>query len=107
MKKSSLIVEAIGDPLTHLVRNALDHGIEGPSRREAQNKPRRGTLRLSALHKAGQVVIEIADDGAGIDPAKVRVKALEKGICSREQLASMSESAVIKLIFRPGFSTAT
>ncbi len=101
------IVEAIGDPLTHLVRNALDHGIEKPSLRLANNKPRRGTLRLSALHKAGQVIIEIADDGAGIDPAKVRAKALEKGVCTREQLASMSESAVIKLIFRPGFSTAT
>lgn len=101
------IVEAIGDPLTHLVRNALDHGIEKPSIRQAQNKPPRGTLRLSALHKAGQVLIEIADDGAGIDPVKVKAKALEKGICTREQLASMSESAVIRLIFRPGFSTAT
>jgi two-component system chemotaxis sensor kinase CheA len=101
------IVEAIGDPLTHLVRNSLDHGIEIPALRQAQNKPRRGTLRLSALHKAGQVVIEIADDGAGIDPAKVRAKALEKGVCTREQLAGMSESAIIKLIFRPGFSTAT
>ncbi|MGC4069378.1 MAG: chemotaxis protein CheW [Polyangiaceae bacterium] len=101
------IVEAIGDPLTHLVRNALDHGIELPARRVAQNKPRRGTLRLSAFHKAGQVVIEIADDGAGIDPVKVRAKALEKGICTAEQLASMSEAAIIKLIFRPGFSTAT
>jgi len=101
------IVEAMGDPLTHLVRNALDHGIETPPIREGHKKPRRGTLRLSALHKAGQVVIEIADDGAGIDPSKVRAKALEKGICTREQLASMSESAVVKLIFRPGFSTAT
>jgi two-component system chemotaxis sensor kinase CheA len=101
------IIEAIGDPLTHLVRNALDHGIEKPDARQAQNKPRRGVLRLSALHKAGQVIIEIADDGAGIDPVKVRAKALEKGVCTREQLASMSESAITKLIFRPGFSTAT
>ena len=101
------IVEAIGDPLTHLVRNSLDHGIEKPAVREAQNKPRRGILRLSALHKAGQVIIEIADDGAGIDPTKVRAKALEKGLCTREQLAGMSESAIVKLIFRPGFSTAT
>jgi two-component system chemotaxis sensor kinase CheA len=101
------IVEAIGDPLTHLVRNSLDHGIERPLQREQQGKPRRGTLRLSALHKAGQVIIEIADDGAGIDPARVRAKALEKGICTKEQLAGMSESAIIKLIFRPGFSTAT
>ncbi len=101
------IVEAIGDPLTHLVRNALDHGIEKPALREGRNKPRRGTLRLSALHKAGQVIIEIADDGAGIDPARVKSKAIEKGICTREQIAGMSESAIIKLIFRPGFSTAT
>lgn len=101
------IVEAIGDPLTHLVRNALDHGIERPEVRSARDKPRRGNLRLSAFHKAGQVIIEIADDGAGIDPAKVRAKALEKGICTKDQLAGMSESAVIKLIFRPGFSTAT
>ena len=101
------IVEAIGDPLTHLVRNALDHGIERPDVRLARRKSRRGTLRLSALHKAGQVIIEIADDGAGVDPAKVRAKALESGICTREQLATMSESAIIKLIFRPGFSTAT
>lgn len=100
------IVEAIGDPLTHLVRNSLDHGIERPSIRESQNKPRCGKLRLSALHKAGQVIIEIADDGAGIDPAKVKAKALEKGLCSKEQLLAMSESAIIKLIFRPGFSTA-
>ena len=100
------IVEAIVDPLTHLVRNALDHGIEKPDARQAGGKLRRGTLRLSALHKAGQVVIEIADDGAGIDPVRVKTKALEKGICSAEQLAAMSESAVIRLIFRPGFSTA-
>ncbi len=101
------IIEAIGDPLTHLVRNSLDHGIERPEIRLAQNKPRRGTLRLSAFHKAGQVIIEIADDGAGIDPAKVRAKALEKGLCTKDQLASMSENAIVKLIFRPGFSTAT
>lgn len=100
------IIEAIGDPLTHLVRNALDHGLERPAQRLAQSKPSRGKLRLSAFHKAGQVIIEIADDGAGIDPVRVRAKALEKGICSAEQLAGMSESAIIKLIFRPGFSTA-
>ncbi|HEY5959586.1 MAG TPA: chemotaxis protein CheW, partial [Polyangiaceae bacterium] len=80
--------------------------IERPKQREEQGKPRRGTLRLSALHKAGQVIIEIADDGAGIDPSKVRSKAIEKGICTKEQIAAMSESAIIKLIFRPGFSTA-
>jgi two-component system, chemotaxis family, sensor kinase CheA len=101
------IVEAIGDPLTHLVRNALDHGIERSSDRLAKGKPAQGTLRLSALHKGGQVLIEIEDDGAGIDPVRVRAKAIEKGLCTPEQLAQMSESAIIKLIFRPGFSTAT
>ena len=101
------IIEAIGDPLTHLVRNALDHGLERPVQRIAMNKAAKGQLRLSAFHKAGQVIIEIADDGAGIDPQKVRAKAIEKGLCTAEQLASMSEVAIIKLIFRPGFSTAT
>jgi two-component system chemotaxis sensor kinase CheA len=100
------IVEAIMDPLTHLVRNSLDHGIESPAVRQTRGKPSRGTLRLSAIHKAGQVIIEIADDGGGINPSKIREKALEKGICTREQLASMSEAAVMRLIFRPGFSTA-
>lgn len=101
------IVEAIMDPLTHLVRNSLDHGIERPNVRQARGKSARGTLRLSAIHKAGQVIIEIADDGAGIDQNRIREKALEKGICTREQLASMSEAAIMKLIFRPGFSTAS
>jgi two-component system chemotaxis sensor kinase CheA len=101
------IIEAVGDPLTHLVRNALDHGLERPNQRIAMHKPRIGTLRLSAFHKAGQVIIEIADDGAGIDPQRIRAKAIEKGICSVEQLANMTEAAIIKLIFRPGFSTAT
>lgn len=101
------IIEAIGDPLTHLVRNSLDHGLERPDQRRLAGKSDRGQLRLSATHKAGQVIIEIADDGAGIDPLRIRAKALEKGICTADQLAGMSEAAIVKLIFRPGFSTAT
>jgi two-component system chemotaxis sensor kinase CheA len=100
------IIEAIGDPLTHLVRNALDHGLERPDQRVAAGKSQKGTLRLSAFHKAGNVIIEIEDDGRGIDPQKVKAKALSKGILAADQLESMSSQALQRLIFRPGFSTA-
>ena len=100
------IIEIIGDPLTHLVRNAIDHGIETPSERESAGKPSQGTLRLKATHEAGQVIIEIMDDGAGIDAEKVAAKAQSLGLLDEVQLARMSERDIIKLIFRPGFSTA-
>ena len=100
------IIEAIGDPLTHLVRNSLDHGIEPMEQRQACGKPRQGTLRLSAMHKAGSVFIEIEDDGGGIDPQKIKHKAFSKGLFSAEQLDAMSDPALIKLIFMPGFSLA-
>jgi len=100
------ILEAIKDPLTHVVRNAIDHGIEAPHLRLAAGKPAEGTLTLRAFHEGGQVNIEISDDGAGIDPDKVAAKALERGLASAEQLSAMSAGEIINLIFVPGFSTA-
>ena len=101
------IVEAMGDPLTHLVRNSVDHGIETPDRRRAAGKYETGTVRLRAFHQAGKVCIRIEDDGAGMDPVKLKTKAIEKGIISVEQAAMMTESESYRLIFAPGFSTAS
>jgi two-component system chemotaxis sensor kinase CheA len=101
------IIEAISDPLTHLVRNAVDHGLESPERRVSAGKKPSGRLRLAASHEAGQVVIEIADDGAGIDPKRIADKAVEKGIITRAQADGMSPKDLTRLIFRPGFSTAS
>ncbi len=100
------IIEAIKDPLTHLVRNTVDHGIERPEVREQIGKPREGCLTLRAYHEGGQVNIEICDDGAGINAERVKAKALEKGLMTQEQLAKMSDRDVGNLIFLPGFSTA-
>lgn len=100
------IIEKIGDPLTHIVRNSMDHGFEMPNDREAAGKPRQGTLLIKAYHEAGKVVIDIIDDGAGIDPAKVGSKALEKGLISEADLERMSDKELCNLIFKPGFSTA-
>ncbi len=99
------IIEALGDPLTHLVRNAIDHALETPTERRIADKPTEGTLRLHAFHEAGQVVIEVTDDGAGINPEKIGAKALEKGLVSVEELARMNEKDIVRLIFQPGFST--
>ncbi len=100
------IIEAIGDPLTHLVRNSADHGIETPEVRSRAGKDPKGTIVLKAYHEAGQVIIEIVDDGAGIDGARLVVKALERGLITEEQSRLMSEKEKIALIFMPGFSTA-
>ena len=100
------IIEAIGDPLTHLVRNSCDHGIEMPDDRIAAGKPAKGTIHLKACYQAGKVRIEIQDDGGGIDPEKLKNKALTKGIITPEQAEQMSERDAIRLIFAPGFSTA-
>jgi two-component system chemotaxis sensor kinase CheA len=100
------ILEAIKDPLTHVVRNAVDHGIETPDARIAAGKPAQGLLTLRAFHEGGQVNIEITDDGAGIDPAKVAVKALASGLVTPDQLRGMGPREVTNLIFAPGFSTA-
>jgi two-component system chemotaxis sensor kinase CheA len=100
------IIEAIGDPLTHLVRNSVDHGIETPAVRLQNKKPEVGLLRLSAFHEGGQVIIEIEDDGAGINTDKLKAKVLEMGLHDRAQLESMSPKELNKLIFTPGLSTA-
>lgn len=100
------VIEAIGDPLTHLVRNAVDHGIEPPDLREKSGKPRMATVRLHAFHEAGKVVIAVSDDGRGIDTEAVRAKAETLGLLPRETLAQMGEKELVDLIFLPGFSTA-
>ena len=99
------VVDEIGDPLIHLIRNSVDHGLELPEKRIAEGKPRVGTLILSAIHEGNQIVISIKDDGAGIDTDKVGRKALEKDLVTKEQLASMSQRELLELIFLPGLST--
>lgn len=100
------IIEAIKDPLTHMVRNSVDHGIESPSARAALGKPETGTLTLRAFHEGGQVNIEIQDDGAGIDPNRIKYKAIEKNVLSAAEAETKTERELINLIFHPGFSTA-
>jgi two-component system chemotaxis sensor kinase CheA len=100
------IIESIRDPLTHLVRNAIDHGIERPGQREAAGKPAEGRLVLHAFHEGGKVIIEIADDGAGIDPQRVRARAVQANAVTAEQAGRMSDEEALNLIFLPGFSTA-
>jgi len=100
------IIEAIKDPLVHLVRNSCDHGIESPEVRVGAGKPPEGTLTLRAYHEGGQVNIEIGDDGAGIDVARVKDKAVEKGLLRPEQAEKLSDREALSLIFQPGFSTA-
>ena len=100
------IIEAIKDPLTHIVRNCCDHGIETPERRLGAGKPAQGRLLLRAYHEGGQVNIEIIDDGGGIDGARVRQKAVEKGLLRPEQAEQLSEREAVNLVFMPGLSTA-
>ncbi|MBH1712396.1 chemotaxis protein CheA [Stenotrophomonas maltophilia] len=99
------LVEALADPLVHLVRNAIDHGVEMPDLREAQGKPRMGHVRLSAPQEGDYVSIEVQDDGAGIDPEKLRAKAREKGLIDPEAAARLSSEECLHLVFLPGFST--
>ncbi|MEM8485782.1 MAG: chemotaxis protein CheW [Bacteroidota bacterium] len=100
------IIEAIKDPLTHLIRNAVDHGLELPAERVRCGKPETGKLQLRAFHEGGHVNIEIADDGAGIDPEKIKNKAIKNGLISESQGARMSDREIHNLIFVSGFSTA-
>ncbi|HTG01017.1 MAG TPA: chemotaxis protein CheW, partial [Nitrospirota bacterium] len=100
------IIEGLGDPLTHLVRNAVDHGIEDAKIRSAAGKPRTGTVNLTAYHEAGQVIIEVRDDGKGIDPGKIAAAAVAKGLIPAEQIKLMSDREKTALIILPGFSTA-
>ena len=100
------VLEAVKDPLTHLVRNAVDHGIEAPDVREAAGKPKVGTIALSASHQGGLVILEMSDDGAGIDSRRVAAKALSSGLVTEGRLAGMSTREITDLVFQPGFSTA-
>ena len=98
------VLEKIGDPLTHMIRNAVDHGIESPEERLAAGKPAEGTIRLSAEQKGARIVVTVSDDGRGIDRARVRAKAIEKGIVSAD--AALTDEEIDNLICAPGFSTA-
>jgi two-component system chemotaxis sensor kinase CheA len=100
------LMDAIAEPLTHLVRNAVSHGIESADERVRTGKPPRGTIHLTSYHHGNQVIVEITDDGAGIDSNKVKAKALEKGLLTHEEADRLGETEILALIFRPGFSTA-
>ncbi len=101
------IVEAVADPLTHLIRNCADHGIEPAATRAKLGKPQIGTIRISAFHQSGKVCIRIEDDGAGIDPNLIRSMAIENNLMSQHAALSMSDADAIRFVFTPGFSTAT
>ena len=100
------LVQALQDPLTHMVRNSADHGIESAERRRELGKPVTGKITLNAFHEGGHVIVEITDDGKGMDPAEVRRKAVERGLVRREVADTMSDAQVLRFIFEPGFSTA-
>jgi len=100
------LIEAIGDPLVHLLRNSIDHGIEEPAIRLSAGKPAKGTINMSAYQSGNDIIIEVADDGAGIDPEKIASKAVEKGLITEDQARSLPRREIINLIFEAGFSTA-
>jgi two-component system chemotaxis sensor kinase CheA len=100
------VLELVKDPFTHLIRNCADHGIESPAERRAAGKPPKGTIRLSACHQGGHVIIEIGDDGRGLDMARIKARAIEQGFASEAEIAAKSEGEICDLIFTPGFSTA-
>ena len=101
------VIDEIGDPMVHLIRNSLDHGIEEPSERIAAGKPEIGTLKISAYQEGSGVIIEVQDDGKGIDVEKVKKKAVEKGIITLEESQTISDEEAVKIIFLPGFSLAS
>ena len=100
------VIDEIGDPIMHLLRNSLDHGVEHPDEREAKGKPRTGEVGLIARHEGNNVVIMVTDDGAGINADKIRSKAIEKGMISQEEADKLDDADAVRLIFLPGFSTA-
>jgi two-component system, chemotaxis family, sensor kinase CheA len=101
------VLELIKDPLTHLVRNCADHGVETTAERLAAGKTQKGTIRLSACHQGGHIIIEVADNGRGLDVERIRAKAVEQGFVSESEIATKSEAEICNLIFAPGFSTAS
>jgi two-component system chemotaxis sensor kinase CheA len=101
------ILDMLAEPMTHLVRNAVDHGLETPAERVAAGKPATGTVRLNAYHQGNQVVIEVSDDGRGIDRRKVVARAVEHGVLGAEEAARLNEAEALDLIFHPGLSTAS
>ncbi|GGF06230.1 hybrid sensor histidine kinase/response regulator [Stappia taiwanensis] len=101
------VLELIKDPLTHMIRNSADHGLEMPSDRRAVGKPEKGTITLSAYHEGGHIIIEVKDDGRGIDVERVKSKVLERGLASEAELEKMTDQQIHKFIFHAGFSTAT
>lgn len=100
------VIEEMADPLLHILRNAIDHGIEPPALREAQGKPAHGSIRLRAFHEGTQTVIQIGDDGGGLDPERLRQKAIQNGLISSTAAVKLSEQELYSMIFLPGFSTA-
>jgi two-component system, chemotaxis family, sensor kinase CheA len=100
------LLDSIAEPLTHIVRNAISHGIENPAARERAGKNAAGRIRLNAYHQANQLIVEVTDDGAGIDAAKVKAKAMKANLISAEEAERLSTSEALDLIFRPGFTTA-
>jgi len=100
------VLDLIKDPLTHMVRNSADHGLETPEQRRAAKKPEKGTVRLSAYHEGGHIIIEIADDGRGLNTARIKQKAIEQGLATEAEIEKMTEAQIHKFIFAAGFSTA-
>jgi two-component system chemotaxis sensor kinase CheA len=100
------LLDAIAEPLTHIVRNAVSHGIETPEQRRKAGKPATGTVRLDAYHQANQLIVEVADDGHGIEVEKIKTKGIKTGLITTEAVAKMTQAEILDLIFRPGFSTA-
>ncbi|MDQ0304531.1 chemotaxis protein CheW [Ancylobacter polymorphus] len=100
------LLDQIKDPLTHMVRNSADHGLEMPAARRAAGKPEKGTIRLAAYHEGGHVIVEIADDGRGLDVSRIKAKAVENGLCTEADAARMTDAQAFRFIFQAGFSTA-
>jgi two-component system chemotaxis sensor kinase CheA len=101
------VLDLIKDPLTHMVRNSADHGLETPAERRAAGKPERGRIRLSAYHEGGHIIVQIADDGRGLNTGRIKTKAIAQGLATEDEIEKLSETQIHKFIFVPGFSTAS